>query len=424
MRYLKFLLVVLLLGSCQEEKDKITRLEEYNSFLDPEPVLTTSKYFELWNSKINTDSTQVLSLGNVAAEYDRYFKNTGDIKFLKKAEKALTKAYETANVGKVNYARALARNYISQHRFKEALELAKIAEHLGGGKKDTQALLFDIHMELGNDQLAVNYLDSIKNMSHFGYLIRLAKWNDSKGNLETTIKYMELALQRALSSKNKNLLIWSYTNLADYYGHAGRIEDSYKSYLNALTWDKNNAYAKKGIAWIVYSHERNAKEALRILNSIAQTHRAPDYHLLMAEIQEFVGNKEAAKTQRQLYFELTSDPSYGLMYHSHTVDYYLEFQIDYEKAMELAMKEINSRPTPESYHLLAKTYLKMNNLDAALDIVNSEILGKTFEPRILLTAAQIFKTNHDLEMVSFLKEELESATYELGPNAQDLINML
>ena len=424
MRYLKFLLVVLLLGSCQEEKDKITRLEEYNSFLDPEPVLTTSKYFELWNSKINTDSTQVLSLGNVAAEYDRYFKNTGDIKFLIKAEKALTKAYETANVGKVNYARALARNYISQHRFKEALELAKIAEHLGGGKKDTQALLFDIHMELGNDQLAVNYLDSIKNMSHFGYLIRLAKWNDSKGNLETTIKYMELALQRALSSKNKNLLIWSYTNLADYYGHAGRIEDSYKMYLKALTWDKNNAYAKKGIAWIVFSHERNAKEALRILNSIAQTHRAPNYHLLMAEIQEFVENKEAAKAQRQLYFELTSDPSYGVMYHSHTVDHYLEFQIDYEKAMELAMKEINGRPTPESYHLLAKTYLKMNNLDAALDIVNSEILGKTFEPRILLTAAQIFKTNHDLEMVSFLKEELKSATYELGPNAQDLINML
>ena len=64
---------------------------------------------------------QLLSFGIVGGEYNRYFQETGDIEYLKKAEKSLKKALEIAAIGKAGYFSALARNYISQHRFKEAL---------------------------------------------------------------------------------------------------------------------------------------------------------------------------------------------------------------------------------------------------------------------------------------------------------------
>lgn len=423
MKLLKTCIILILLSSCKQGNQMITNPEDYAVYLHTEQPKTTSKYFELWNSKIRSDSTQLLSFANVAGEYNRYFKTTGNIDFLKKAEKALTKAVEIANIGKESYARALARNYISQHRFKEALNMANLAAHVGGGKKETQALFFDVHMELGNYQLAEKYLDSLKNMADFGYLIRNAKWNDYQGNLNTTIRFMEMALERAESSKSRNLKLWSYTNLGDYYGHAGRLDDSYNCYLKALELDPGNAYAKKGIAWIVFSHERNGMEALHILDAITEQYSSPDYDLLKAEIAEFMGDTKAMITHKANYNVLVQKPGYGTMYNVHNVDYYIE-NAKYDSAVELAHQEIENRPTPESYSLLAKTYLKMGENKKALNLVENKIIGRTYEPEVLLNVAQVYRANKQYEKVNALKNELQEAVYELGPLSLEKIEML
>jgi hypothetical protein len=362
----------------------------------------------------------------VAGEYNSYFKKTGDIKYLKKAEKALIKAVEIANIGKAGYRRALARNYISQHRFKEALVLAEEANKIGGGRKETRSLLFDIHMELGNYEYAEKYLDSIKNMSDFGYLIRVAKWNDYKGNLDTTIKFMEKAMAKAESSNNRTLKLWSYSNIADYYGHAGRIEDSYRHYLKTLELDSQNAYAKKGLAWIVFSHEKNGKEALRILDNITANYNAPDYYLFKAEIAEFMNNETAIASNMDKYYTmvLANADSYGAMYNAYNVEFYLNHTKQYEKALNLALNEVMNRPTAEAYGLLANTYLKIGKDKAALKIVENHILNKTFEPAILLTAAEVYKANNMMDKVSTLKQELIGAVYELGPSSKKEISQL
>lgn len=250
MKYIIFIFTSFLIMACGDRSThrRIAQKKDYNDFLKSESAATSSKYFELWNSKIKSDSMQTLSLAIVAGEYSRFFRNTGDISYLKKAEKALVKAIEFAAIDKEVYLRALARNYISQHRFKEALIQADEALALGGGRKASQALLFDVHMELGNYSKAENQLDSLANHSDFSYLIRLAKWNDHKGDLDTTIRMMKKAEMLAERSNNMELILWVYTNLADYYGHAGEIESSYEYYLKTLESDPSNAYAKKGLA--------------------------------------------------------------------------------------------------------------------------------------------------------------------------------
>ena len=425
MKYLIILCTTIFFVSCsQKEKEFVTSDKDYEAYLQIEPQESISKYYELWNSKITTDSTQLLSFGNVASEYNRYFKNTGDINFLKKAEQSLTKAVEIANINKAGYRRALARNYISQHRFKEALALAEDARTIGGGLKQTHSLLFDIYMELGNYELAEAYLDSIRKPSEFGYLIRIAKWNDYKGDLDTTIKFMEKAMKKAESSKNKGLLIWSYSNIADYYGHAGRLKDSYDYYLKTLAIDSKNAYAKKGIAWIVFSHEKNGTEALRILDSVLEHYKSPDYYLLKAEIADFM-NKEALKTKNlDLYYNLVKHKAYGNMYNAYNVDFFLEHTKQYDKALNMAFKEVKNRATPESYNLLAKAHLKKDDKAKALEIVNNHIIGKTFEPALLLNVAEVYKANSHLDKVTALKKELADAVYELGPASKEKIESL
>ncbi|QCX00434.1 hypothetical protein FGM00_10030 [Aggregatimonas sangjinii] len=413
--YMIALMGVLLISCGHQTENRITDKKDYDAYLVSKPSKTTSKYFEIWNSKIKPDSIQLMSFGIVGGEYNRYFKNTGDITYLKKAEKVLKRATDIAGIGRAGYYNALARNYISQHRFKEALQMADSAHATGGKKKDTQSLLFDVHMELGNYEKAEMYLDSIKSMSDFGYLIRQAKWSDYKGDLDTTIRMMEKAKNKAESSKNKTLMLWSYTNLADYYGHAGRIEDSYRHYLKSLALDDQNAYAKKGIAWIVFSYENNPKEALRILDSVTKNHKAPDYYLLKAEIAEYMNDEKSNLKNLDKYFKQVQNEDYGDMYNAYNIELYLNQTQQHEKAIKLAQKEVNNRPTPESYSLLAYSLLKNGEVAEAKKLVDTHVINKTFEPAIMYRVAEIYKAAGELEKVKQIKNELVEASYELGP---------
>lgn len=419
------LLSTLFLSCSKDSKSFETNSDDYNSYLNTiETPEKTSKYYELWNGKIKTDSVQMMALANVGGEYTRFFKNSGEIEQLKKAEKAFTKALEVANVNKASYARALARNYISQHRFKEALQLADIANAENQGKKETQSLYFDIHMELGNYDIAEKYLEELKNFSDFGYLIRLAKWNDYKGNLGTTILMMEKAMAKAESANNKSLKLWSYTNIADYYGHAGRLKDSYKHYLKALQLDPNNAYAKKGIAWIVFSHEKNGEEALRILDAVTTSYNAPDYYLLKAEIASFMGNSGLYHENMKLFYTASKDLAYGDMYNNYHFNYFLDYDVHMDKALDLAKTEVENRATPESYAMLALAYLKIGQKEKAKSLIENYVVGKTYEPGILLSVAQVYKATNQFDKVDALKQELIGAVYELGPASRQEIEQL
>ncbi|QBA64483.1 tetratricopeptide repeat protein [Muriicola soli] len=415
-RYITLGILLILITSCEfGEKGKVIEPADYNAYLETGPSKTSSKYFRLWNSKIKPDSLQLTSFGIVAGQYNSYFQATGEIEYLKKAESALEKAVDIAAIGQSGYLRALARNYISQHRFKEALLLALQARKLGSGVLETQYLLFDLYMELGEFNKAERYLDSTRNMSAFGHLIRLAKWNDHKGKLDVTIRLMEKATAKAEQAANRNTMLWSYTNLADYYGHAGRIDDSYRHYLKALSLDPKNAYAKKGIAWIAYSYEGNTAEAMRILDSISEHYHSPDLYLLKAEIAEYMGDSIEYMKSMNAFFKMSENPSYGDMYNAYIIDTYLNGTLQYDKALALALRDANNRPTPSAYGLLAYSYFKAGEKEQAYQVVQEHVMGKTQEPLVLLQIAEILKDRGDLARTSEIKNSLKEAAYELGP---------
>lgn len=412
---LLFLSLFVFLTACQsEEKNIITNPNDYEAYFNNADFVPGSKYFNLWNQKIMPDSTQALGLAVVAGEYNRYFKTTGDINFLKKSEFALNKAVEHGVIGRANFLRALARNYISQHRFKEADSLALIARKIGSGVRESHALLFDTSMELGAYWKAEKYLDSIKNIEDFGYLVRLAKFNDYKGDLDTAIRILEKASLKAEKANNKTLQIWSYTNLADYYGHAERIRDSYNMYLKALSLDPQNAYAKKGIAWIVYSYENNPEEALRIIDHITAFNDSPDYYLLQAEIAEFAGMGKLKESSDDAFKIRAGQPAYGSMYNMSIADH-LIVSNDTNEALRLAKNEFQNRPTPETAAFLASIYHRRGEVDKALDVVEKYVYEKSSEPKVLLTIAKIFKDSGNSNRVKNIKKDLVTARFELGP---------
>ena len=427
MKYFIYLILLpaILLSSCQHQaKERITNPDDYEAFLAATPSGPQSKYFRIWNDKIRPDSLQLTSFGIVAGEYARAFENTGDIDYLKKAEQALQRGVEIAAIGKADFYRALARNYISQHRFREAAALADSAMAAGSGMRANHALQFDVLMELGQYEEAGTHLEAIADMARMDYLIRLAKWSDHRGDLEKAIFTLELATERAVSSRNPALLQWCYTNLADYYGHAGEIQKSYEHYLKALQLDPSNAYAKKGIAWIVYSHEQQPGEALRILDSVSAYYESPDIALLQADIAASQGNLQAQSVYLDRFANLLSHPGYGDMYNAHAASLYLESTGQVQKALALARREVANRPTPETHGLLAYAYYRSGDTSKALELIREQVDGKTFEPQTLLYAAEIYKAIGMEGRAAQLAAELEEAVYELGPGSPSRLQTL
>jgi tetratricopeptide (TPR) repeat protein len=417
------LLIIIVIYSCNS--NKVTNTQDYSTFLktqSEESSLLAAA--QIWTDKLEATPNQFPYLAKRANAYTELFNTTGNIDYLIKAEKDLKTAVEVTNNKNPSYLKSLAANYISQHRFKEALELLKQAEQIGDKLNGTKKMLFDVHLELGNYIHAEAYLKDIKNTSDFDYLIRLAKWQDHKGNLDGAILQMEKATAIAESSNLKGLKQWAYTNLADFYGHSGEIEKSYHFYLNALKLNPNDAYAKKGIAWILYSYENNPEEALKILNHIATYYSAPDYDLLKAEIAQYINNTELKSRAMSNYRDAVRNEQYGDMYNKYDVIVYADDMLLPERALEIAKREVENRPTPQSYDLLAWSYFKKGNVEKANAIIEDYVEGQTSEPDVLYHMAEIFKAVGKIEKVKPLKHELVASLYELGPTMTGKINQL
>lgn len=418
-----FLFTIILMTSCNNETKNITSSKDYEEYLTPNknetlPLLRSDVDF--WKRKIEKTPHQFPYYSKKASSHSSLFQQTGEIHHLIQAEKELLEANQRTQYSNAGYLRSLARNYISQHRFQESLKLLEKAERVGEQLASTQKMMVDVHLELGNYEQVEAYLAKIKNFKDFDYLIRLSKYQDHLGKLESAIKYLEMSLEIAKASKNRDLLQWNYTNLADYYGHAGKIKDSYNSYLKALELGAS-AYALKGIAWIVYSHEQNPDEALRILDAIIPQNASPDYFLLKSEIAEFQKDEEGAKKYQKMYLSLINNKQYGVMYNTYKAEIHAENVMRVEESIQLAKAEVLERPTAMSYDLLAWCYLKNGNEKKALEISQTYVIGKTFEPTALLHTAEILEANDLEEETKKLKKELLGCAFELGPVAYEKV---
>lgn len=426
-KIMAFICLIFMVIGCDKKSTLVTNAADYDKYLandKNEALAFTEKEIAFWQNKYNKAPNQVSYLSVLASNYTKRFEITANIDDLLKAEELLLQANEAYKYSSVGTIRSLARNYISQHKFKEALALAQKAQSIGEGQKETHKLLFDVQMELGNDDEAKKSLNAIQEIQDFDYLIRAAKWNDNLGDLKTTLVLMEKAKEKAEMFNNKYLKIWSYSNLGDYYGHDGNIAKAYQYYLKTLSLDPNNTYALKGIAWIIFSHERNTKETNRIIDIVSKRHNSPDFYLLKSQIAEYDNDPTLRSENLEKYFEMLNTNKYGAMYNHYNALLFAEDKYTVKRALAIAKTEISHRPSADSYELLAWSYYKMGNKQKALEIAQKHLNGKSFEPKLNYHLAMIYKANGYWDKVVVIKEDLMRSTFELGPNLEKKVMSL
>lgn len=365
-----------------------------------------------WNNKITQSQNGHIYLSKLAAVKEKLFKLTGDISFLKSAERHRIQSLAHPMKDRAPQLCALGRNYISQHRFCDALDVTMEAAALQSQERMTNLMLFDIYLELGWGEDAEYQLNIIGMDRNFDYLIRRAKWEDGEGNLDLAVRYLERAAKLAESSRQQGQIHWIYSNLGDFYGHQGELVKSEEAFKRALAIDPSDAHSMKGLAWITYSDQRKTQDAIAIMEKITASKVSPDLLLLKSEMHKDLNNLKRSQELEKEALNLAMAEGYGRMYQLHIADMIKKERP--EKALALIQDELKERPTPEIFAALAEVHYLMGDQRTAEIIATQNVWESTYEPKALLRILPIMKEGNQ-EIAQQIEDELSGATYELGP---------
>jgi tetratricopeptide (TPR) repeat protein len=418
-----FLLLACLL-SCNRSEKVITHFEDYQSYLNPKKLVSNSllseelKFWEERLKKNNSDETSLTKLGSIHAER---FRSTGLVEHILISDSLYTRVLKNYPKGDVEIYQSLAANAITQHKFQIAKDYAEKALALKDKKSTSLLILVDISLEIGDYATANLVLKEFKNKNSFAYLLRKAKLKDHEGHLDSAIVCMEKAYRRIKG--NKALSQWTRSNLADMYGHAGRIKHSYDLYLEVLKENPNDDYALKGIAWIALSHDLNAEAAKTIINELATRNRMPEAHLMLAEIAELDGSQLEKADQLKKFKSLVSIAGYKNMYNKYLASLEADEFQNPDGAVAIALEEIANRPTPQSYDLLAWAYYHQKNFPKALSIATRRVENQTFEPEAIYHLGIIYQANGNNKKARYYLNEALESEFELGPSISKKIKL-
>lgn len=403
-----------------ESQKPIANPADYANYLDAGHLenaeKTAAEQILFWENKLRNQPENFVYQSKLAGQYSAWFKLTGDVQKLNQSDSILqlvNKRYPN----RVGTLQALASNAVTRHAFAEAEELMRQALAVGEQKHASSLMLTDVLMERGNFGNASALLRDLDSQTQFDYLIREMKLLDQTGNLPEAIKRMEKALALARASGSKDLLNWSLSNLADMYGHDGRIQKSYDTYLEALANNPADLHSLKGIAWVAFSHDKNTAEARRILGFLQTIHPVPDYDLLLSDIATFENKPDEATAYRQSFLEKASNPAYGNMYKAYRCHLMASELGQPDEALAIAEQEIAERPHPTSYGLLAWAAFHKGDKSAALDIIQKHVMNQTEEPGTLYQTGVILAGNGLKKVAKQYLEEALDASFELGPVA-------
>jgi hypothetical protein len=152
---------------------------------------------------------------------------------------------------------------------------------------------------------------------------------------------------------NRTLKIWSYSNLGDFMVTLRQNPRIIWQLLKTCN-RSNYSYALKGIAWIVFSHERNTKEAKKLWSY-------RDYAILLTfiEISDCSIWRHQASTKKiGMLILLCLRKIIMEQCIINTTLWFMLMQRNSTYSIKIAKIEVNHRPT-DSYDLLAWSYLNM-----------------------------------------------------------------
>jgi tetratricopeptide (TPR) repeat protein len=225
----------------------------------------------------------------------REMRVTGNAGLAMRAEQILKKALKE---DPANYEtnRMLATLYLSQHRFREAIEAAEKNRNARPADSVNYGAMGDGHLELGEYAQAFDAFDRMMQLkpSAAAYA-RVAYAREIQGNLTGALDAMKMAAE-ATAADDPEALAWTRSQVGELYWQMGRLQEAKSAFVDASHAFPGHPFAVTGYAKVTAA-EGDLKSALNLLEGLARTSPTPDLAARIGDLLERLGRHAEAERQ-------------------------------------------------------------------------------------------------------------------------------
>ena len=363
--------------------------------------LTQAKQIRLAN-KISENPKDIKSLLTLSSLYMQEGRITGNFSYYNAA--AMKVIEEVLQLDSQNFEGLTFRSMIllSQHRFKEGLEVATRIKEKYPHNAFTYGLIVDANVELGDYSAAIDAADKMVSIRpDLRSYSRIAYLREIHGDIPGAIEAMKMAITAGAPGDENTE--WCRIQLAKLYEQAGNLDLAKLEYTIADKNRDNYAYAKAGLARIA-AVEKNYAKALSLYMKADSL--VPD-HLFkegMIEVFEWMGrtNEKEKLAQEILTYMKSMNNSSGQNEDHEMAHAYMGVG-DYKNALHYALLEYNRRPNNiEMNETVARVYVMQEEFGKALPYINTALRTNCKNPELLSLASLIYNKTGKKELARII----------------------
>jgi predicted Zn-dependent protease len=198
---------------------------------------------EFYNQRADRDPTGATDLARLGGLYLQRSRGTGDPSDALRAEAAARRSIRNRDSRNDAAAQVLSASLLAQHRFDEALSIARTLRDHNPDVPSLRAAVGEIQMELGQYDSARVSFDSFGGSAHdLSVAPRLARWAEIEGRTGEARWLMRTALRTALATPNlpREQVAWFWLRNGDLdlrSGKYARADSEYRAGLAAHPGD-------------------------------------------------------------------------------------------------------------------------------------------------------------------------------------------
>ena len=354
----------------------------------------TNQVIQFYQARVTRDPKDPAQYRNLGAAYIQKARETGDVMYLGLAEQTLKRALELQPTPPLatTVTTRLAAVALSRHQFQEAIGYAEQALAYGTGQLFPYAVLGDTYFEMGEyEKAAETYAKAASAPGAAAVLsTRLAALRFLRGQVQDAIDETERGVEALLNDKApRENVAWAEFRLGELYFHAGDLAKAETAYGNAVRRYAGYHWALGGLAKVRAAQTRYP-EAVRLYEQAMAVIPLPQYAADLGDVYTKLGRtREAAKPYALVEYIGALNAINREIYNRDLALFYADHDLKRRHALELAERELTARRDVYTYDVLAWSYYKNGNPEAALPAMTEALKLGTKDARLFFHAGMI-----------------------------------
>jgi tetratricopeptide (TPR) repeat protein len=358
---------------------------------DPELV---NKTVAFWTKQAARDPEGALELRELAGAYLARQRESGDIEDAVMAEQAAGQSLKILPHNNSDALVKLSRSLLAQHRFPEAMEMARraVAYEPSAGR-----LLGDLQIELGDYDAAERALTAMTpgpdDLNYYALRARLEAIN---GNPDVALRLLQTA--QRLASDRADLpaetVAWYHMTVGHALIESGRLDDGEQACRDALKVFPRDYRAMTGLAEAAAWRGKWRGAIEWGLQAVEVSPQNPTAIKVLVDAYAALSQNEEADRQRQRLKELVH--SFPRIYDRNWARFCADNGRDLDEALALARKDLLLRHDLEAYDTLAWVCFKTGLLAEAESAMQKALVRGTRNATLLYHAGMIARAGGDI----------------------------